>query len=81
MNRGDHVNGISGSQPPICSGYSYPPQDNNCLSLAENTINNIKKKSDIYSETWSPNKRNFRMIKTGFQKFERKLQSMIIRQQ
>jgi len=44
-------------------------------------IDNIREESDDNGETQRPNPRSFPTTKTGFQKFERKLQNRIVRQQ
>jgi hypothetical protein len=43
-------------------------------------IDDIGEESDDDGETGCPNPRIFQMTKTGFQMFERKLQTRIIRQ-
>jgi len=62
-------------------GCSYRPLDDILPPLAEDITDHIGVESDADGEMRLPNPRSFAMKKTGFQKFEWKLQKRIIRQQ
>jgi len=78
--RGQQADGTDGAQMPMRGGRSYLHLDNILPHPAEGMINNIGEESDNDGETQSPNPRSFPTKKTGFQKFEQKLQQRIIRQ-
>ncbi|KAF8544586.1 hypothetical protein BDD12DRAFT_872549 [Trichophaea hybrida] len=59
---------------PMRGGRSYLPVDDILPPPADNMIDNIGEKSDDDAEMQHPNPRSFLTTKTGFQKFERKLQ-------
>jgi hypothetical protein len=62
-------------------GRSYVPLDDILQPLAEDMIDNIGEESDDDGPMRRPYPRGLPMTTTGFQKFERKLQKRIIRQQ
>ena len=66
---------------PMRGGRSYRPLDDILPPLAEDIADHIGVESDADGEMRLPNPRSFPMKKTGFQKFEWKLQKRIIRQQ
>jgi len=77
---GQQADDMAGAQIPMSGGHSYHPLDVILLPPVEDMINDIRKESDNDCETWCPNPRNFPTMQTGFQKFEQKLQTRIIRQ-
>jgi len=79
--RGQQADGTDGAQPPMRGGHSYIPLDDILPPPAEDMIDDIGEQSADDGGTWRPNPRSFPTTKTGFQKFERKLQKRIIRQQ
>jgi len=79
--RGQQADGIDSAQTPLRGGRSYFPLDDILPPPAEDIIDDIGEESDDDGETQRPNPRSFPTTKTGFQKFERKLQKWIIRQQ
>jgi hypothetical protein len=79
--RGQQADGTDGAQTPMRGGRSYLPLDDILPPPAEDMIDDIGEESDDDGETRRPNPRSFPTTKTGFQKFERKLQKRIIRQQ
>ena len=79
--RGQQADGTDGAQTPMRGGRSYLPLDDILPPPAEDMINDIGEESDDEGETRRPNPRSFSTTKTGFQKFERKLQMRIIRKQ
>jgi len=79
--RGQQADGTDGAQTPMRGGRSYLPLDDILPPPAEDMIDNIGEESDDDGEMRRPNPRSFPTTKTGFQKFERKLQKRIIRQQ
>jgi hypothetical protein len=78
---GQQVYRTDGAQMPMRGGRSYLPLDDIVPPPAEDMIDDIGEESDADDETWHPNRRSFPTTKTGFQKFEWKLQKRIIRQQ
>jgi hypothetical protein len=79
--RGQQADGTDGAQMPMHGGYSSLPLDDILPPPAVVMIDDIGEGSDDDGETWCPNPRSFLTTKTGFQKFERKLQKRIFRQQ
>jgi hypothetical protein len=79
--RGQQADGTDGAQMRMCGGHSYLPLDNILPPPTEDMIDNIREELDDDGVTLHLNPRSFPMTKTGFQKFERKLQKSIIRQQ
>jgi hypothetical protein len=79
--RGQHADNTVGAQTPMLGGRSYLPLDDILPPPAEDMIDDIGEESDDDGETRRPNPRSFPTTKTGFEKFERKLQKRIIRQQ
>jgi hypothetical protein len=79
--RGQQADGTDGAQTPMRGGRSYLPLDDILPPPAEDMIDDIGEESVDDGETRRPNPRSFPTTKTGFQKFERKLQKRIIRQQ
>jgi len=79
--RGQQADGTDGAQTPMRGGRSYLPPDDILPPPAEDMIVDIREESDDDGETRRPNPRSFPMTKTGFENFERKLQTRIIRQQ
>jgi len=79
--RGQQADGTAGGQTPMCGGRSHLPLDDILPPPAEDMIDDIGEESDDVGETLHPNPRSFPTTKTGIQKFERKLQKRIIRQQ
>jgi len=75
------ADGTDGAQTPMDAGCSYLPLDDILPPPAEDIIENIREKLDHDGEMWRPNLRIFHTTKTGFQKFEQKLQKKIIRRQ
>jgi len=71
--RGQQAYCTSGTQMPMHGGRSYLPPP------ADEMINIIREEADDDAESKRPNRRSFPTTKTCFQKFERKLQSGIIR--
>jgi hypothetical protein len=61
-------------------GHCYLPLDDILSPRAEDMIDNIGEESHADGEMQGPNPRSFPTMKTGFQKFELKLQKSIIRQ-
>jgi hypothetical protein len=76
-----HAKDTNGAQTPLCSGPSYILLDNIFRSPAEVMIDDTGEQSDEAGDTWRKNPQSFQTTKTGFQKFERKLQKSIIRPQ
>jgi len=79
--RGQQADATDGSQTPMRGGRSYLPLDDILPPPAEDMIDDIGEESDDDGETWRPNARSFPTTKTGFEKFEWKLEKRIIRQQ
>jgi len=79
--RGLQADGTDGAQTPMRGGRSYLPLDDILPPPAEDMIDDIGEELDDEGETRHQNPRSFPTTKTGSQKFERKLQQMIIRQQ
>jgi len=79
--RGQQANGTDGAQTPMHGGRSYLPLDDIFPPPAEDMIDDIGEELHDDGEKRRPNPRSFPTTKTGFQKFERKLQKRIIRQQ
>jgi len=79
--RGQQADGTDGAQMPMRGGRSYLPLNDILPPPAEDMIDDIGEESDDDGETRCPNPRSFLTTKTGFQKFEWKLQKRIIRQQ
>jgi len=79
--RGQQADGTDGAQTPMRGGRSYLPLDDILPPPADDMINDIGEESDDDGEMRRPNPRSFPTMKTGFQKFELKLQKRIIRQQ
>ena len=79
--RGQQADGTDGAQTPMRGGLSYLPLDDILPPPAKDMIDHIGEELDDDGETRCPNPRSFPMMKTGFQKFEQKLQKRIIRQQ
>jgi len=79
--RGQQANGTDGAQTPMCGGCGYLPLDDILAPPAKDMIDDIREELDDDGETRRPNARSFPTTKTGFQKFEWKLQKRIIRQQ
>jgi len=77
--RGQQTDSTAGAQTPMCGGHSYLPLDDIIPPPAKDMIDDIREESDDDGETWRPNPRSFLTTKTGFQKFEQKLQKMITR--
>jgi len=78
---GQQADGTDGAQTPMRGGHSYLPLDDILPPPTEDMIDDIGEESDDDREMRRPNPRSFPTTKTGFQKFERKLQKRIIRQQ
>jgi len=78
---GQQADGTDGARTPMRGGSSYRPLDAILPPQAERMIDDIGEESDDDGEMWCPNPRSFPTTKTGFQKFERKLQKRITRQQ
>ena len=68
------------AQMPMRGGRTYLPLDDILPPPAEDIIDKIGEESDDDGETRRPNPRSFPTKKSGFQKFEPKLQKRIIRQ-
>jgi len=81
IHRGQQADGTDGAQTRMGGGRSYLPLDDILSPPAEDMIDDIGEEWDDDGETWRPNSRSFPMTKTGFQKFEQKLQTRIIRQE
>ena len=81
IDRGQQADGTDGAQTPMRGGHSYLPLDDIFPPPAEDMIDDIGEESDDDGVTRCPNPRSFPTMKTGFQKFQRKLQTRIIRQQ
>jgi len=79
--RGQQADGTAGVQTPMSGGRSYLPLDGILPPPAEDMIGDIMGESQHNGETWRPNRGSFPTTKTGSQKFERKLQRRIVRQQ
>jgi hypothetical protein len=79
--RGQQADGTDGAQTPMRGGRSYLPLDDILPPPAEDIIDDIREESDDDGKMWRPNPRSFPTTKTGFQKYERKLQKRIIVQQ
>jgi hypothetical protein len=79
--RGQLPEGADGSQTPMCGGRTYVPLDDILPPPAEDMIDDVGEESDDDGKTRGPNPRNFPTMKSGFLKFEQKLQKRIIRQQ
>jgi len=62
-------------------GRNYLPVDDILPPSAKDMIDDIGEELDDVGETRHPNPRSFPTMKSGFQKFERKLQKRIIGQQ
>jgi len=78
--RGQQADSAAGAQTAMGGGRSYLPLDGIVPPPAEDMIDDIGEESDD-GETRCPNPRSISTTKTGFQKFERKLQKRFIRQQ
>ena len=78
---GQQADSTAGAQRPMCGGCSYHPLNDILPPPAENMIDDIGAESDDDGGTCRPNPKSFLMVKTGFQKFEGKLQTRTIRQQ
>ena len=76
--RGQQANCTAAAQMSMCGGCSFLPLDVIILPPAEDMINHIGDESDDYSQMWHPHPTWFPPMKTGFQKFEWKLQNRII---
>jgi len=79
--RGQQADGTACAQTPTSGGRSYFPLDDILRPPAEDMIENIGEELDDDGETWRPYPNSFPRTKTGFQKFQRKLQKRIIGQQ
>jgi len=79
--QGQQADGTAGAQTPMRGGRSYLPLDDILPPPAEDMIDDIREESDNDGDTRRRNPRSFPTMKTGFKKFERKLQKRIIRQQ
>ena len=77
--RGEHADGTDGAQMPMRGGHSYLPLDDIIPPPAYDMIDVIGEESDDDGETRRPNPRSLPTTKTGFEKFERKVQKRIIR--
>jgi hypothetical protein len=80
VHRGQQADSTDGAQMPTRGRRSYLPLDEILPPPAEDMIDDIGEESDDDGETGCPNPRIFQTTKTGFQMFERKLQTRIIRQ-
>jgi hypothetical protein len=78
--RGQQADGTDGAQTPMRRARNYLPLDDVLLPPAEDMINDIGEEWDDNGETQPPNRRSFQTTKTGFKKFEGKLEKRIIRQ-
>jgi len=78
---GQQADSTDGAQASICGSHSYLPLDVTLRLPAEDMIDDIGEEWHDNGETQHPNPRSFPTMKTGFQKFERKLKMRIIRQQ
>jgi len=65
----------------MCGGRSYLPLDDILPPPAKDMICHVREVSENDAETWHPYPRSFLTVKTGFQKFKRKLPRGTIRQQ
>ena len=81
MYGGQQADGTDVAQIPMRVGCSNFRQDYILPPPADNMINDIREESDDDDETRHLNPRSFPRTKSGFQKFERKLQKMIIKEQ
>lgn len=79
--RGHQVDGTSGSDTPMRGGHSYVPLDDIFITAAEDMTNDIGEELVDNAEICRPNPRMFPATITSFQKFERKHERRIIRQQ
>jgi len=78
---GQPADGTDGAQTPMRGDRSYLPLDDILPPPAENMIDDTGEESDDNGVMQRPAPRSFPTSKTGFQKFEQKLQKRIIRQQ
>jgi len=78
---GKQADGTDGAQTPMRGGRSYLHLDAILPPPAEDMIDDIGQDSVDAGETQCPQPVSFPMTKTGFQKFERKLQKRIITRQ
>ena len=72
--RGQQADSTDGAHTPMRGGRTYLPLDDILPAPAEDMVDDIGEESDDDCETRRPNPRSFPTTKTGFQKFERKLQ-------
>jgi len=74
VDRGQEVNGTVGAEMPMHGDRSSISLDDILPPPAEDIIDNIREELDDDGVTWRPNLRSFQTTKTGFHKFEKKLQ-------
>jgi len=79
--RSQQTDGTAGAHTPMRGYRSYLPLDDIPPPPAKDMIDDIGEELDDDAEMWCPNPRLFPTTKTGFQKLERKLQNVIVRQQ
>jgi len=77
---GQQADGTAGSQTPMLGGRSYFALDEILPPPGQDRTDSTGEESDDDGKTRRPNPRSSLMTKTGFWKFEWKLQMQIIRQ-